>query len=264
MSHPGRLDIAGPSRRDVDMTLILNESLPIDPAGYKLPGTRPIGADEWAVTDEIYALQMAERDRLIRERRDDVFRILPQAEPAAREVLDHVLALVATWPGYIVSPSSVTRPDGVTVDMSGDHPLLIAGRLLQEDLCILEYDETAAEHVLTGAILCFPSYWVLAEKLGRPMMSIHVPVPHYDESVGRRVQRLLDSIRADAPLCRFNFLKTDEPQLFKPRSEADKKARPAIGKFLRSERQCLVRMPKSNAVLFTIHTYTVRNTEVGG
>ena len=46
-------------------------------------------------------------------------------------------------------------------------PLIAAGRLVQEDLCLLEKPEAAAEHVLTGAILCFPSNWTLAAEAGQ-------------------------------------------------------------------------------------------------
>ena len=46
-------------------------------------------------------------------------------------------------------------------------PLELAGLLVQEDLCIVQNDDNAP--VLTAAVLCFPSRWRLAEKIGRPL-----------------------------------------------------------------------------------------------
>ena len=44
------------------------------------------------------------------------------------------------------------------------------------------------------------------------------------------------------------------------RSESDRRPRPRAEdrRFMRSERQCLLRLPQSGAVVFTIHTYVVR------
>ena len=58
---------------------------------------------------------------------------------------------------------------------------------------LLEKPDGAAEHVLTGAILCFPSNWTLAQKFGMRLARIHLPVERYDEAVARRVQRLFDA-----------------------------------------------------------------------
>jgi hypothetical protein len=55
------------------------------------------------------------------------------------------------------------------------------------------------EHVLTAAVLCFPASWHLADKIGRPLTTIHVPVKVYDETLARRVQRLFDGV-----LCQSN------------------------------------------------------------
>ena len=54
------------------------------------------------------------------------------------------------------------------------------------------------EHVLKGAILCFPSSWSLEEQFLRPLSIIHGPIQSYDKDVTRRVQRLFDGIRLGA------------------------------------------------------------------
>ena len=146
----------------------------------RLPGTVPIAPADWLQRDEVFAEQMAYRDRLIAERpgcgaRDGRER----CRPAAEELLALVLAHLDGVRGTRASGGAMRRPDGVAVPLDGP-PLVAAGRLVQEDLCVLEKPEGGDEHVLTGAILCFPSNWTLAEKFGRGLARIHLPVERYD------------------------------------------------------------------------------------
>ena len=137
-----------------------------------------------------------------------------------------------------------------------DRPLMTLGRLVQEDLCVME--RSGDEHLLTGAVLCFPASWSLAEKIGRPLTGIHTPVPDYDVDIARRVQRMFDAIRVEQPLWRMNALVYVDPTLHQPRREADPRTDRRGGSYVRSERQCLRRLPQTRAVVFSIHTYVVR------
>lgn len=241
---------------------ILHKTLPfipwMDPRTMRLPGILPVEGDDWLRVDEAFAGQMAERDRLIAQREAAVHGMLEVARPAAEELFEAVLEQVRRTPGYQVGPDAVTRPDGVTVALTRDWPLRTLGRLVQEDLCLMEHD--GAEHRLTGAILCFPASWTLAEKLGRPMTGIHVPVEPYTEDIARRVQRLFDAIRPEQPLWRMNYMTYADPTLHQPRLESDRRPRPDAHTrvFVRSERQCLMRLPVTRAVVFSIHTYVLR------
>ena len=241
---------------------ILHRRLPfipwMDPRTMRLPGILPVEGDDWLRVDEAFAGQMAERDRLIASCEAAVHGMLQSARPAADELFEAVLEQLRLTPGYLVTSDAVTRPDGVSVALNRDWPLRTLGRLVQEDLCLMEHD--GAEHRLTGAILCFPASWTLAEKLGRPMTGIHVPVEPYTEDVARRVQRLFDAIRPEQPLWRMNYLTYADPTLHQPRLESDRRPRPAADTrvFVRSERQCLMRLPRSRAVVFSIHTYVLR------
>ena len=123
----------------------------------------------------------------------------------------------------------------------------------------MQKPEGAEEHVLTGATLCFPAGWMLAEKLGRPLMRIHKPVAAYDEGLARRVQRLFDCVRVGQPLWRFNALRYADPMLFQPRHEGvPKYGTGQEQRFTRSERQTILRLPRTGAVVFGIHTFVVR------
>lgn len=246
------------------MTPILQKSLPfapwMNPRTWRLPGIVPLPDDGWIAPDDAYAGQMAERDRLIRDTPEAVHALLPEGRDAAAELYARVMTKLAGMPGFCIAADRVTRPDGVTVPLDPEAPLLTLGRLVQEDLCLMQGQ--GAEHVLTGAILCFPASWTLAQKIGRPLVGIHEPVEGYAGDLARRVQRLFDAIRPEQPLMRFNALVYDDPTLHQPRAEHVARPRPVQRLYLRSERQCLLRLPQTGAVLFSIHTVIVRTQDL--
>lgn len=235
------------------MTPPLQSTLPYDPfTRPRLPGVQPLEIGNWLIRDEAFAAQMALRDRLLAERRGEVVALDDGAREAADELLGLVLSLA--YPG---AKDCVMRPDGVAVPVDRADPLGTLGRLVQEDLCLLQ--KRGDEHVLTGAVLCFPASWMLAEKFQRPLVRIHAPVPPYDANIAARVQRLFDGVRPERPLWRFNALWYEDPALFQPRSEAAPRParRAETAAFFRSERQSILRLPDSGAVVFSIHTFVI-------
>ncbi|MFN6977202.1 MAG: heme-dependent oxidative N-demethylase family protein [Gemmobacter sp.] len=242
------------------MDPVLHHTLPqarwMHPALARLPGMLPVAPGDWLRVDEAFAGQMALRDDLILHRPGDVLALLPEGAAAAGELLDRVLAEVARMASYRVGADAVVRPDGASVPVDRSAPLASAGRLVQCDLCLLERPPGAAEHRMTGAVLCFPASWTLAQKIGRPLTAIHDPVAEYGAGLAARVQRLFDALRPEAPLWRMNALAYADPTLHQPRREGEARA-PGPRRFLRSERQCLVRLPRTGAVVFSIHTYVL-------
>ncbi|MCB1398272.1 MAG: DUF3445 domain-containing protein [Rhodobacteraceae bacterium] len=228
----------------------------MDPRLSRLPGIQPLAPGDWIRVDEAYAGQMAERERLIAACPERVHAILPCAAEAADELLDAVQDLLPGL-GFVREGAGWRRPDGQVRAVDRAAPLLTLGQLVQEDLCILE-EGTDGAHVLTGAILCFPASWTLAEKIGRGLPGIHTPVAGYAGALEARVQRLFDAIRPEQGLWRANALDYVDPALFQPRREAETRPKDRQrGGFIRSERQCLVRLPRTRAVVFSIHTYVV-------
>lgn len=248
------------------MIRILQKTIPYDVTDQRrLPGIQPLAPENWLIRDDAFAGQMARRDQLLSERRSDVRAMDESARPAALELLD--LVLERAYPGAgTATGDRVRRPDGVEVEIARDDPMGTLGRLVQEDFCILQKPEGVAEHVLTAAVLCFPASWTLSEKFMQPLLRIHVPVPEYDANIAARVQRLFDGVQPGRPLWRFNALWYDDPELFQPRREADKRPHrraEAVG-YLRSERQSLLRLPQSRAVVFAIHTFVLARDDAPG
>ncbi|MCW1932684.1 heme-dependent oxidative N-demethylase family protein [Pararhodobacter zhoushanensis] len=239
---------------------ILHDALPfktwMDPRLSRLPGIQPLDPEDWLRVDEVYAQQMAERERLLAERPCAVLAALPGSEAAVDELFEAVTARLPAL-GFTAGSEGWRCPDGRFVAREGA-PLAVLGRLVQEDLVLLQ-DGPDGHHVMTAAVLCFPASWTLSEKIGRGLPGIHTPVASYDTGVGKRVQRLFDLIRPEQPLWRGNVLDYIDPALFQPRREAEKRAPDTERRgYIRSERQVLMRLPKTRAVLFAIHTYQVR------
>ncbi len=206
----------------------------------------------WIIVDDAYAAQMAERRRLLRTRRAQVMARLPEAEPAMAELLETVLR---TLPSEFLHDGDTVRcPDGRRVRVD-DTPFDVLGRILQEDLLLLE--RRGAEHVLIAGLLCFPASWTLAEKIGRPLARIHAPVPGYDARLAGQVQRLLDRAPGGRAMWRMNALGYADPALHQPRTEAAPKDETAPPRYLRCERQTVLRLPVTGSILFAVHTWVV-------
>ncbi len=246
---------------------VLQRHTPYDPAALKpLPGIAPMHPDEWLLVDEAFAAQMALRDGLLAQRSNDVVAMLPAAAAAADELLARVLEYLSGQPAYRVADHQVIRPDGAEVAIDRARPMQCLTRLVQEDLCIMEKPAGQSEHILSAASLCFPAAWLLAEKIGRPMLHIHHTVPDYDPNTAKRVQRLLDGVQPGRPLWRFNGHAHVDPRLFNPQSIHDKRPYPEqeTERWWRTERQTLTRLPDSGAVVFSIHTYMLDRRAMTG
>ncbi|MCI2393392.1 DUF3445 domain-containing protein [Aliiroseovarius sediminis] len=245
------------------MVEICQKSLPIHPWAddrlTRLPGLLPMEPGEWLLQDDVYGPQMAHRVALIRDRAEVVHKLSHAARPAADELLETVLDELATIEGFEVATAHVICPDGRRVRIDRAAPLLTCGALVQEDLVLMQ--KQADEHVLTGAILCFPASWSLDEKFMRPLIRIHKPIPSYTDDIARRVQRLFDGIKVGRPMWRANCLTYDDPELHQPCREYQRRSACRDGlTWTRVERQGMRRLPETDAVVFSIHTYVVRNS----
>ena len=244
-----------------DFKDICQGTLPLEPwvetRFSRLPGINPLSGDQWLLRDDAYGRQMAYRDHLVHNQRGDVFTCLPVADTAAAELLDDVLASLARDAEYRISARSVIRPDGKEIAIGHEHPLVTAGRLVQEDWCLMMPPEDGdGEYWLAGAILCFPASWSLKEKIGRPLTGIHEPVPQYDDRIARSVQRIFSMLQPGRTVFRANYLRYNDPDLHQPRPEGNPRDRtPAESRmWARVERQTLRKLARSGCVVFGIQT----------
>ena len=224
-------------------------------------GLLSLDARDWIQLDDDYRDQLAEKERLRAERHGEVFAALPGSVPGQTEVLwllaDH---LPGRFPDcFEHRGDDLVTPDGRRIPLGKDDeaPLDRAGRLVQEDLCLMTAGP--AGYVLAAASLCFPGGWRLADKLGRPMADIHGPVPGYDRKLARPIDRFFSLLKPGRPVQRVNWSLPASPDLFspvEPETPSDVTGGTAGARYwLRCERQTLRRLPASGDILFTIKTY---------
>ncbi len=219
--------------------------------------------ETWFEIDERYPHDMAERRHMLATDHSAVFTALPGSDAARAEALAMIADnLTATHPDWF-SRDGATLHNHLTGEAWTDptlDPLELAGRLVQEDLCIIHPGDDGP--VFTAAVLCFPSRWRLADKIGKPLAEVHGPVPLYADRLSRPVDRFFRNLKPGRIVERLNWSLLDDPALFQPggkwRSAGDDAITPANVAgcvFLRVERQTLRALPDSGSVLFGIRVH---------
>ena len=145
---------------------------------------------DWIEIDDRYPAEMAERRTLLATRHAEVFAALPASAAARAETLallaDHLATHHPAWfPRDGTTLHNRLTDETWRLDAPPLDPLELAGRLVQEDLCLIRPDTNGP--VLEAAVLCAPSRWLLAEKIGHPLLAVHGPVPFYAERLGAAV-----------------------------------------------------------------------------
>jgi hypothetical protein len=208
---------------------------------------------------------MALRRDLLAEQQGEVLAALPEAEEACAELLEVLAELLPRrFPDWFRLEAGrlhnrLTGEDWLP-GASGLAALEIAGRLVQEDLCILQLRDGVPH--LTAGVLCFPSGWRLVEKLGLPLGEVHGPVPIYPERLARPVDRLIATLKSGRMVERVNWSVLDSAVLYRPGGHFRRRRNPDVtvenaGEtlHLRVERQTLRPLARTGAVVFGIRTY---------
>ena len=224
--------------------------------------------------DERYPAELAERRRLLATQRDEVLIAPPASAPACREVLARLGDYLPQRFPHLFSREGAVLANHITgeswnlADPGGD-PLEVAGRLVQEDLCLI--DPAEAGPVLLAGVVCFPSRWRLADKIGRPLPSVHDNVPGYAERLARPVDRFMAHVKPGRLAVRLNWSVVDDPALFQPGGKFRRALNPVVtaenaseALFLRVERQSLSLLPESGCVLFGIRVHVYPLSEITG
>lgn len=232
-----------------------------------MAGLQTLELHDWIEPDERFASELTEKERLLRERHQEVFAVLPEALDGSTEVLELLAAhLPSRFPTLYRREGNLlcnlVTQQSWNLSQQVLHPLDLAGRLVQEDLCLMQHDPASNTYRLVGASLCFPTRWRLADKMGKPLTAIHDPVPGYEEQLAATVDRFFERLKAEKPVWRVNWGLIDDPTLFQPTGHRRKGLNPDITAdnageklWIRIERQTLRRLPRTQDVLFTIRVH---------
>lgn len=149
----------------------------------------------------------------------------------------------------------------------GEDPMLIAAKLVQDDLAIMiESDD--GQYILKAGAIILPGFWKLEDKYMTTLEQIHTSgeVPKFREKLQSPMEKFFIRLTCDKPVVRNNyFLQTDD-ELGWSTSIGEEfggkvgwytadEATDVSKIHFRSERQSLRRLPKTGAIMFTVRTY---------
>ncbi len=219
-------------------------------------GVKPLEVAKWFVRDADWEPTLAMKRTLIADRRDEVVSFRDDCHDVAQEAAE----LVLTWAGKSTSRTGVDA-------------LVDAALAVPDDLTVLR--SVAAGDVeqlpFVAGVVCSPSRWRLADKIGHDMLAVHKPVALYAEHIGAAVDTTLTRLSPDKPVWRSNWTLEDHPALFQPFTPGRQLVDHPSELWIRIERETLRRLPRTKGVLFTIRgfqeplaTYVQRGPEAIG
>ena len=203
-------------------------------------GTRSLDLSQWLTPDTETAPTIEMKRKLIEHRRSEVVALYEGGDSAAQEAAE----LVAQW-------------TGVALTHSGIDALVDAALMVADDLTVLEPRSSGvgSELLFVAGVVCSPSRWKLADKMGKNMMQVHAPVAKYAEHIGQAVDTTLQRLTVDRPLWRSNWTLEDHPALFQPVLPVTRLVDDVSQLWIRIERETLRRLPRTGGVLFTIRGF---------
>ncbi len=212
-------------------------------SGYRM-GLRPIDRSMW-LPDRISDAELARKHSLLSDAASGVFAELDGSRAGQVKILEAVNEALGT---------ALSTADNAS-------PLVTASLRVPDDLCVME--RAGDVYRLTAACVCSPSYWRLAEKIGRTLDGIHAPVPTLNEKLAPSMTQFFQRLPQAAIFERRNWLMHANPALYQPHSEAWHEVTPDTVEQLivRSERQTLRRLD-AETVAFTIRVTCHPLTEI--
>lgn len=142
-------------------------------------------------------------------------------------------------------------------------PLFFISHHVQEDLIYMRQRDD--DLYLDAGQLCFPANWSLAFNIGMKFKNIHHPIPGFkEEGLDQRILQFLMRLEAGTPWERLNWSLMAGDRLDTSLETFDQwgKLRKHVTRenagelvHIRVEVQKLFRLPRTNSILFSIHTH---------
>jgi hypothetical protein len=213
-------------------------------------GLRELAIINWIEGGPDLVVQLADRNKLLNQNRNQVVQILPDHQLAIQYFTLKILDNLRNFhPNYQIDESNVThRESNITVDIKADIEFVQLAKVIAEDLCLLEYKNGIWQ--LVAAVVLFPSRWNLLEKIGKNLDQIHAPVPGYDQALQPLMTDTLNKIKPERPVWRKNWSLHETSTLHEPFYKSSQAN--VDNYWWRTERQTLTKSEDGKYILFTI------------
>ena len=223
-------------------------------------GLKPIQKESWLEIDNLFSSEIAEKKKLLKNKRSDVLITPSSSFSIQKEVLTTILGHLQLFHANLFNINNETveiiKTKEIYNHQKFPNPLELASMLVQEDLIIMKQIEE--DYHLESASLCAPTRWSLKDKFRESLSEIHKEVPGYEQKIGKRVDSIFTNLPDDKIFERFNWSIFDSPELFQPiNSKTLVEIRDLSPQelFIRVERQTIRRLEQSKSVLFTVRVH---------
>lgn len=235
---------------------------PIRPKYHMTMGISRLSFDDWLLIDKNYLSRITERKRILASLQ---FSRCVFANGCGASAVQELYSLVIS---HITRryPKMFLVKDGCLYNDATKHTFPVDASqasiellrqltvTLEEDFLLLLKHQPKQEYCLEAATMCFPSHFSPVSKLGRPLTDIHGPVPNYKQKLQTPMNRYFDRLSATNLVQRFNWSIQAHSNLLalgsRPAETTDFK-----DAMFRVERQTLFRLPRTQAIVFTVRTY---------
>ncbi|CAK9441308.1 uncharacterized protein LODBEIA_P51770 [Lodderomyces beijingensis] len=278
------------------------KSMPFKNAPYKLTmGIKNLDPQDWLLIEPTYKSRIETKVKIINNKHPDypvtkdlrsstIF-ATPEASAAIVEFYDTVMSYMsAKYPtcfhldsasnqihNMITSKSYPARGTGVDPTRLEEY----LAETIEEDFIILlkdptrNHEEDGTEYFFKAGVFAFAAGFNPGDRFNKPLSFIHHPIPNYTAKLKTSMNRFFNRISPGQFVTRSNWSMQTHAKLYvddenkghnlprghvqraTPFEEMDFKAM-----HYRSERQVLTKLERSQAVVFTIHTYLVPLSQV--
>ena len=213
-------------------------------------GLEPIEEAEWLEIDNLFDSEIELKKKLYESHYKEIHQELELSLKSQQELLEVLKTHLKQY-----------HPDRKFTATETSSPLKRASLMVQEDLVLMIPEEE--KYFLGAASLCAPSNWSLKEKFNDSLIDLHKFVPSYEKKIGNRVNNIFNKLPNNRIFQRFNWSIYEDASLFQPvkskslversKTITDKNAGDRL--FIRVERQTIRRLPKTQAIAFTIRVH---------
>lgn len=270
-------------------------SYPFKDKEYKLTmGISTLAPKDWLLMEDTYLGRIREKQKIItnshpsypleKDLRSSTVFLSPEGEPALREFYDVVVEFMTSkYPMYFerqgdqiynnVTKESIPAPAGATTD-----PQVLLSSLvgtIEEDFIILMKDPTkhgqpyGDEYFFKAGVFAFAAGFDPKDKFNQPLTMIHAPIPGYESKLKLSMNRFFEKLEPRKFVLRSNFSVQTHDKFYvddanKGYHLTDEELSVPIPYetldfdkqvHYRSERQVLIKLPQTGAIVFTIRTY---------
>ncbi len=218
-------------------------------------GLSPMPTEQWIETDDDIGRYHRHKLRQRALHGEAVYRALPESVDAQRELRDLLRDFLLRDTGGVYRQRGGDMhclPGEFATPLDSDEPLWTSSLWVADDFVLMQ--ALRGSYRLTAASLCCPSSWSLAEKFGCSLREIHDPIPGLHRVLTPRIDRFFEHLRPQHPVVRYNWSLQAHDRLADPPGTVHRVAEDTA-LYYRTERQSLLRLAKSRAVVFGIRVY---------